>query len=85
MSDARGRVLTAPLRRSISPRRWSDSPGPGCAPGTATLSATGDDLGREAHASGQRADELNKRLLHIDTEVLPHAFGLGFELGQLSP
>jgi hypothetical protein len=60
------------------------APGPGCARGTATLSATGDDLGREAHASGQRADELNKRLLHIGTEVVPQAFGLRFELGQLS-
>ena len=29
----------------------------------------------------QRADELDEGLLHIDTEVLPHACGLGFELG----
>jgi hypothetical protein len=28
---------------------------------------------------------MDKRLLHIDAEVLSHAFGLGFELGQLSP
>ncbi len=42
-------------------------------------------LGRAAHASGQRANELNERPLHIDAEVLPHAFGLSFELGQLSP
>ena len=34
--------------------------------------------------SGQRANELDERLLHIDAEVLSHAFGLGFELGQLS-
>ena len=32
-------------------------------------------------SSGQPADELDKGLLHIDAEVLPHAFGLGFELG----
>jgi len=28
---------------------------------------------------------MDKRLLHIDAEVLLHAFGLGFELGQLRP
>jgi len=28
---------------------------------------------------------MDKRLLHIDAEILPHACGLGFELGQLSP
>jgi hypothetical protein len=51
----------------------------------AALGITEYDLGREAHASGQRADEVDKGLLHIDAKVLPHAFGLGFELGQLSP
>ena len=34
--------------------------------------------------SGQRADELDKRLLHIDAEIVSHAFGLSFELGQRS-
>jgi hypothetical protein len=33
----------------------------------------------------QRADELDERLLHIDAEVLPHAFGRSFKLGQCSP
>ena len=35
--------------------------------------------------SGQRADELDEGLLHIDAEVLSRAFRLSFELGQLSP
>ena len=34
--------------------------------------------------SGQRADELDERLLHINAEILAHAFGLSFELGQRS-
>ena len=34
------------------------------------------------YPSGQRADELDKRLLHIDAEVLSHAFRLSFELGE---
>ena len=34
---------------------------------------------------GQRADELDERLLHIDAEVLPHAFGLSFELRAAQP
>jgi hypothetical protein len=51
----------------------------------AALGVTEYGLGREAHTSGQRADELDERLLHIDAEVLPHAFGFGFELGQRSP
>jgi hypothetical protein len=37
------------------------------------------------YPSGQCADELDKRLLHIDAEILSHACGLGFELGQFSP
>ena len=51
----------------------------------AALGVAGYGLGREAPASGQRADELDKRLLHIDAEVLPHAFGLGFELEAAQP
>ena len=35
--------------------------------------------------SGQRADELDQGLLHIDAEVLSHACGLSFELRQRSP
>ena len=47
----------------------------------AALGIAGSDLESEAHALGQRADEIDKRLLHIDAEVLPHESGLGFELG----
>ena len=51
----------------------------------AALSTAGYGLEREASTLGQRANELDERRQHIDTDVLPHAFGLSFELGQLSP
>jgi len=28
---------------------------------------------------------MKQGLLHIDAEVVPHAFGLSFELGELNP
>ena len=83
-------ICFRPLHHSCTGGRYRrgagrTAQGPARAPGMAALSAAGYGLGRAVHASGQPADELNERLLHVDAEVLLHAFGLGFELGQLCP
>jgi hypothetical protein len=51
----------------------------------AARSTAGYGLERAASTLGQRADELDTRRQHSDTDVLPHAFGLSFELGPRSP